>query len=187
LSAARCGAFRIEERSLIRPCGKATPVTRRGSGRYSGVIGTGHFRMSSPLTMIRSTPLASFVAPMIGFGAAQGAAQTAPPCKVGVATRAFVPAELAWRREARAGHGDLVSRLSGRRREAATARPAGQSAVRWRECRRRCLARADASQIPADRIVARHRRDGRGPRLAGHRWHGRAISCGGQPPRQQCD
>ena len=39
---------------------------------------------------------------MIGLGVAQAAAQTAPPFKVGVATRAFVPAEpYEWRGDAK--------------------------------------------------------------------------------------
>ena len=52
--------------------------------------------------MIGSTLLASLVASMIGLGAAQAAAQTVPPFKVGVATRAFVPAEpYEWRGDAK--------------------------------------------------------------------------------------
>jgi predicted dienelactone hydrolase len=47
--------------------------------------------------MIRATLLAGLVA-MTGLGAGQSPAQTAPPFKVGVATRAFVPAEpYEWR------------------------------------------------------------------------------------------
>jgi predicted dienelactone hydrolase len=52
---------------------------------------------------------------------------------------------VAPRREPRAGHGDLVSGRSGRGGAAATARPAGQSAVRWRARRCRCGARADTA------------------------------------------
>lgn len=53
--------------------------------------------MSSPRMMTRSSLLANLVA-IIGLGVVQAAAQTAPPFNVGVATRAFVPAEpYEWR------------------------------------------------------------------------------------------
>lgn len=48
--------------------------------------------------MIRLTLLASFVGTLVGFGVAEASAETAPPFRVGVAKRAFVPVEpYEWR------------------------------------------------------------------------------------------
>jgi len=58
--------------------------------------------------MIRATLLASAVA-ITGLGVGQSAAQTAPPFKVGVATRAFVPAEpYEWRGDAKHALGTVI-------------------------------------------------------------------------------
>jgi hypothetical protein len=179
-SRAQDALFELLQNGALRSC-----IPDRGG--YSGVMWYRALRDDFAANDDQIDPVGEFVAPMIA------ATQTRPPFKVGVATRAFVPAEpYEWRGGAKHALATMIwyPADSGRRGEAAVVRPSEQSAVRWRARRRRCVLAPTPTKFPL--IVLSHGTGAPAERAGTSPGWGRAspgelCRCRRSTTRQQCD